>query len=116
MQLPDGALPTHPPPLASVTVTVPVGVPEDEVTVNRTVIVAPCSEGSGLSSVIVVVVPAGGGGAAVTVWGSVSELAAKLELPANVAVRFRVPTPPGIKVQLPEGAEIEHDPPFGSLT
>jgi hypothetical protein len=62
VQLPEGALPSHPPPFASLTETVPVGVPDSEVTLNPTVIAVPCSDGSGLSSVIVVVVPAGGGG------------------------------------------------------
>jgi hypothetical protein len=46
----------------SLTVTVPVGVPPDEVTWKATVTLEPLTDGSGLSDVMVVVVPAGGGG------------------------------------------------------
>jgi hypothetical protein len=75
VQLPEGASPEQPPPFASVTVTVPDGVPPDELTVKLTVIACPGSDGSGVSPVIVVVVLAGGGGGwAVTVCPSSSEL------------------------------------------
>ena len=50
-----------PPPLAD-TVTVPVGVPDAAVTVNRTVTACPTSEGSGSSAVIAVVVAVGAAG------------------------------------------------------
>jgi hypothetical protein len=63
----------------SLTVTLPVGVPDGEVTTKLTVIDSPASEGLGPWSVIVVVVLAGGG--ALTVCGSVSELLLKLGLP-----------------------------------
>jgi hypothetical protein len=52
----------QPPPRSSVTLTGPVGVPEEDATVKLTVTATPGSEGSGVSPVIVVLVPPGGGG------------------------------------------------------
>ena len=62
------------------TVTLPVGVPADAVTVKLTVTGCPTSEGSGASEVMVVVVVAGTG--AVTVWASVAELPSNWVSPA----------------------------------
>jgi hypothetical protein len=68
VQLSDGAFPVQLPPIGSVTTTVPLGDPPDEVTVKLTVMGAAKSEGSGLSAVIVTVVLAGGGALASALW------------------------------------------------
>jgi hypothetical protein len=97
VQVPVVTVPLQVSPVPSVTVTLPVGVPAAEVTVNDTTTPCPNTDGSGVWPVIVVVVLAG-----VTVWVTPAEvLVAKLPSPAYTAVTVRPPVEVNVIVQLP---------------
>src|SRR6267143_2158456 len=86
-QVPAATVPTQLAPVPSLTVTLPVGVPPLEVTVNVTAIPWPTTEGSGVWPVIVVVVPAAPTGCVT----AADVLPAKFPSPAYVAVTVRPP-------------------------
>src|SRR2546426_7667880 len=81
----------------SLTVTLPLGVPPVDVTVNATATPSPTAEGLGVCPVSVVVVLA-----AVTVCGTPAEvLAPKFALPAYAAVSVFAPAVVGVRLHVP---------------